>query len=424
MAGGGAGGGLVARPWEAAKAVLLPEGFPESVTEDYPRYTRWRMAQIVASEMNGVLTTQAMLYAVGLGKGAIPTAAAVQWVLKDGIGYLSKIFLSKFGRHFDVHPKGWRLVADAIENAAYGLELATAAAPHLFVYLGAAAGASRSAAGLIQSATRSCFYAGFAAQRNYADIIAKGEAQGMASKSLGIALGIAISGRVGARGPALAAAYAAISSFHLYCNLRSYQAIQLRTLNPYRAALVLAEVYTSGRVPSVKEVNAEEPFLPTMPWLPLRSDARLKDDEKVLSAGSKQAARDVQHWMEFGASLASVVSSRAEAEALLALYRDENFILASKNGRMKVILREAASSRDLMRAMVQAIYLQRLQKHVGLGDGGDLVQDCQEGGQLRQSLAHLRGSFEATMAALGRHRWITPGLVARPGPSRLLQAAA
>lgn len=97
-----------------------------------------------------VLLLQALLYAVGLGKGAIPTAAAVNWVLRDGIGYLSKIVLSKYGRHFDVHPKGWRLVSDVIENMSYGLELLTPTFPHLFVYLAAAAGAGRSAAGLIQ----------------------------------------------------------------------------------------------------------------------------------------------------------------------------------------------------------------------------------------------------------------------------------
>ena len=93
---------------------------------------------------------QALLYAVGLGKGAIPTAAAINWVLKDGIGYLSKIMLSKYGRHFDVNSKGWRLLADLLENSAFGLEMLTPAFPHLFVLIGVAAGAGRSAAALIQ----------------------------------------------------------------------------------------------------------------------------------------------------------------------------------------------------------------------------------------------------------------------------------
>lgn len=85
-----------------------------------------------------------------MGKGAIPVAAAVNWVLKDGIGYLSKIMLSKYGRHFDVNPKGWRLFADLLENAAFGMEILTPVFPQLFVPIGAVAGAGRSAAALIQ----------------------------------------------------------------------------------------------------------------------------------------------------------------------------------------------------------------------------------------------------------------------------------
>ncbi|GKB73608.1 putative reverse transcriptase domain-containing protein [Tanacetum coccineum] len=105
---------------EVCMRLMLPEGCPESVTSDYLEYSVWRSVQGVAAQVSSVLATQSLLYAVGLGKGAIPTAAAVNWVLKDGIGYLSKKILSKFGRHFDVNPKGWRLFADFLENAAFG----------------------------------------------------------------------------------------------------------------------------------------------------------------------------------------------------------------------------------------------------------------------------------------------------------------
>ncbi|KAF8412584.1 hypothetical protein HHK36_000553 [Tetracentron sinense] len=216
--------------------LMLPEGYPHSVTSDYLEYSLWRGVQGVASQISGVLATQALLYAIGLGKGAIPAAAAVNWVLKDGIGYLSKILLSKYGRHFDVHPKGWRLFADLLENAAYGMELLTPAFPHLFVLIGAAAGAGRSAAALIQAATRSCFYAGFAAQRNFAEVIAKGEAQGMVSKSIGILLGIALANCIGSSTPLAIASFSVVTWVHMFCNLKSYQSIQLRTLNPYRAS--------------------------------------------------------------------------------------------------------------------------------------------------------------------------------------------
>jgi hypothetical protein len=35
-----------------------------------------------------VLSMQALLYAVGLGAGSIPVAAALNWVMKDGLGQL------------------------------------------------------------------------------------------------------------------------------------------------------------------------------------------------------------------------------------------------------------------------------------------------------------------------------------------------
>lgn len=42
-----------------------------------------------------VLASTFLLYAVGLGEGAIPTAGALSWVLKDGLGQLGTLL---FGR--------------------------------------------------------------------------------------------------------------------------------------------------------------------------------------------------------------------------------------------------------------------------------------------------------------------------------------
>jgi hypothetical protein len=43
---------------ELGKRIMLPEGYPGSVTSDYMEYTLWRMGQIIASQISGVLTTQ------------------------------------------------------------------------------------------------------------------------------------------------------------------------------------------------------------------------------------------------------------------------------------------------------------------------------------------------------------------------------
>eukprot|EP00249_Psilotum_nudum_P017342 c26271_g1_i1 orf=283-2385(-) len=403
--------------WNMTRKLMLPEGYPESVTGDYLEYTLWRLVQGVASQINGVLTTQALLFAVGLGKGAIPTAAAVNWVLKDGIGYLSKILLSKYGRHFDVHPKGWRLLADLLENGSSGLELLTPVFPHLFVYLGAAAGAGRSAAGLIQAATRSCFYAGFAAQRNFADVIAKGEAQGMVSKSIGIILGIALSNYVGASGPALGVAFTAVTCVHMFCNLKSYQAVQLRTLNPYRASLVFGEYLRSGVVPSVSEVNAEEPVFSGVPFFTFKLWGS-QEESVVLSWQTKKDAAALVKKIELGVTFGNLIQTRQEAEALFKIYESEQYVLSEKKNRILVLLKEGATAHDLLKVMLQASYLYQLETERALL-AGKLPADYDS---LKLSHDMVQEKYEHVKELLVCAGWVTDGLVSRPKPYRLLDS--
>ncbi|MCO5551325.1 hypothetical protein L7F22_004826 [Adiantum nelumboides] len=398
------------------KNILLPDGYPESVTADYLNYTLWRMGQNIASQVNGVLTTQALLYAVGLGKGAIPTAAAVNWVLKDGIGYLSKILLADYGRHFDVHPKGWRLLADLLENASYALELLTPIYPHLFVFLGAAAGAGKSAAGLIQAATRSCFYAGFAAQRNFAEVIAKGEAQGMVSKFLGITLGISISASVGASGPRLVTTFLTVTGIHMFCNLKSYQAVQLCTLNPYRACLVFGEYIRGGVVASVEEVNAAEPIFAEIPFLLFKHFKHKESLGNVLSLETKEDAASIASKLKLGVSFPNVIKSQSEANRLFKVYRDEKYVLVDRENTYQALLKEGATSRDLLKLMLQVCYLHQLR--TGPAEGGF---DFYVSSPIEISHRLAVNKFDLIQKQLSSAGWsISDGLVARPLPYRLL----
>nr|GEW79197.1 protein root UVB sensitive 1, chloroplastic [Tanacetum cinerariifolium] len=401
---------------EVFMRLMLPEGYPESVTSDYLEYSVWRSVQGVAAQVSSVLATQSLLYAVGLGKGAIPTAAAVNWVLKDGIGYLSKIFLSKFGRHFDVNPKGWRLFADFLENAAFGMEIVTPAFPHLFVPIGAAAGAGRSAAALIQAATRSCFFAGFAAQRNFAEVIAKGEAQGMVSKSIGIMLGIALANCIQASTPLALASFGAVTWIHMFCNLKSYQSIQLRTLNPYRASLVFGEYLLSGLVPSVKEVNDEEPFFPALPLLSLKPTN--KAENRVLSPEAKEAAATIEQRLELGSKLSDIVKTKTDAHALLDLYKNQGYILTPHNGKVCVILKDVCSPQDMLKSMFHVSYLYWLEKNVGLNSIG-ISDDCGPGGMLQISLEYVEREFNHAKRDGELAGWVTDSLIARPKPHRI-----
>ncbi|XP_047322288.1 protein root UVB sensitive 1, chloroplastic [Impatiens glandulifera] len=397
--------------------LMLPEGFPDSVTSDYLEYSLWRGVQGIAAQINGVLATQSLLYAVGLGKGAIPTAAAVNWVLKDGIGYLSKILLSNFGRHFDVNPKGWRLFADLLENLAFAMEILTPAFPHLFVPIGAAAGAGRSAGALIQAATRSCFYAGFAAQRNFAEVIAKGEAQGMVSKSIGIMLGIALANCIRSSTPLALGTFGVVTWIHMYCNLKSYQSIHLRTMNPYRASLIFSEYLLSGVIPSIKEVNDEEPLFPAITSLNMKP--RHQVQSPVLSEDAKDAAANIEGRLLLGSKLSDVVRNKDDAMALFDLYRDEGYILTEHGGKYFVTLKENSSPQDMLKSLFHVNYLYWLEKFAGIETKG-VNNDCNSGGKLQTSLSYICREFDHLKSDGQVVGWVMDGLIARPLPYRIL----
>ncbi|KAK7367154.1 hypothetical protein VNO80_09163 [Phaseolus coccineus] len=396
--------------------LMLPEGFPESVTSDYLEYSLWRAVQGVACQVSGVLATQSLLYAVGLGKGAIPTAAAINWVLKDGIGYLSKIMLSNFGRHFDVNPKGWRLFADLLENAAFGLEMCTPAFPQFFVLIGAVAGASRSAASLIQASTRSCFFAGFAAQRNFAEVIAKGEVQGMASRFIGIGLGIGLGNCIGSSAPLVLTSFSVLTWIHMYCNLKSYQSIQLRTLNPYRASLVFSEYLLSGQAPPVKDVNDEEPLFPAVPIL--NATFANKAQSIALSSEAKDAAAEIERRLQLGSKLSEIVNGKEDVLALFRLYKNEEYILSEHMGKFCVVLKENCSQQDMLKALFQVNYLYWLEKNAGIGGKGTL-NDSRPGGRLHTSLDYVEREFNHVKNDGESVGWVTDGLIARPLPNRI-----
>lgn len=70
---------------------FVPKGYPDSVTHNYLSYCKWSAMMYVFGSMCGVLSTQSLLYAVGVGSASIPLAAALNWVIKDGLGQLGGV---------------------------------------------------------------------------------------------------------------------------------------------------------------------------------------------------------------------------------------------------------------------------------------------------------------------------------------------
>ena len=82
-----------------------------------------------------------MLYAVGLGATrTLPTAAALNWVLKDGLGKLGKLAVAtQHGPDFDADVKRSRFSSSLMYDAAAGVEMLTPLLPRYFLLLATAA---------------------------------------------------------------------------------------------------------------------------------------------------------------------------------------------------------------------------------------------------------------------------------------------
>ncbi|KAH9554302.1 hypothetical protein CY35_08G057600 [Sphagnum magellanicum] len=87
---------------------------PDQVRPHYLLYLKWTMIHRFLSSINHVHCTQAMLHALGVGgKRGLPSAAALNWVLKDGLGRLGRlIYAAGLGRTFDCNLKAQTVVAD------------------------------------------------------------------------------------------------------------------------------------------------------------------------------------------------------------------------------------------------------------------------------------------------------------------------
>ncbi|GAB4813666.1 hypothetical protein N2152v2_000712 [Parachlorella kessleri] len=219
--------------------------FPEahSVTSDYWEFARWKAVHRFFSSMSSVFATQSLLRAVGVGaKRSLPAAAAINWVLKDGLGRLGRLTVAtRFGESFDSDLKRFRFMTSVMYCSALSLEYITPLFPQHFLVLASLANVGKSVGLTTHIATQPAFHRSFARGENLADISAKAQAQQMVMDNLGLATAVALTH--------------CCSKAKLPAELRS---IHLRTLNKERAEIIAEHWLRMGEVPSPLQVSEEE----------------------------------------------------------------------------------------------------------------------------------------------------------------------
>ncbi|KAL5555069.1 hypothetical protein UlMin_037305 [Ulmus minor] len=309
------------------RSYVVPEGFPDSVTPSYVPYMTWRALKHFFGGAMGVFTTQTLLNSVGVSRNrATPGAVAINWILKDGAGRVGKMLFARQGKKFDYDLKQLRFAGDLLMELGAGVELATAAAPHLFLPLACAANVTKNVAAVTSTSTRTPIYKAFARGENIGDVTAKGECVGNIADLLGTGMSILIS----RRNPSLVTTFALLSCGYVLSSYQEVKSVVLHTLNRARFNVAVESFLKTGHVPSLQEGNRNENIF-SFPWL--------KERPVVLGSRFKDAFHDP------GAYLA--VEPFFERERYLVTYNPSK-------GKVYALLKDQAKSDDILKAAFHA----------------------------------------------------------------------
>ncbi|KAK5913823.1 hypothetical protein CgunFtcFv8_008315 [Champsocephalus gunnari] len=313
------------------KSVFLPQGYPESVSEDYVHYQFWDTVQAFCSSLSGTLATQASLKGVGVGnQEATVAAATVTWLLRDGTGMLGRIlFAWQKGSKLDSEAKKWRLFADVLNDIAMFMEISAPYFPAGFTLIVCTAGVFKSLVGVAGGATRAALTVHQARRDNMADISAKDGSQETLVNLAGLLISLLLIPLVTDNPILTLSLFFFFTILHLFANYKAVRAVVMDTFNEARLSIVLQQYLRDKQILCPLEANQREPVL-----LEFRKTMPIK----------------------LGVRLQEVVQSPAELNLAL---KENNlpYLLGVRNGCVHVCLRPEASVHDEIRAMCQAVWL-------------------------------------------------------------------
>lgn len=370
---------------DRAKRWAFPDGYPHSVGPGFTEYTRWRLSAFFFGGAIGVFSTQGLLLAVGVGRqSAAPLAAALQWVIRDGLGRAGRMLFSQVGNGFDAETKQYRLMAALVLNLSCALESVTPAVPHLFLPLACIANMAKGASTVAAASTRSAIYRSFMRRENLGDITAKQETVGVIGDLMGTAMGIMLSRATANNRNLSTAAFVTVSLAHLFSVYREIKGIQLGTLNRQRAHMLIKYYLEEGKVPNLREGNRNERIV-NRPWL-----------------DSLHAPN-----IDLGARLQECAPDAEALQYLLKMYKNERYLFTYEDTRLKIVLRNDAKSHDCLKAFLQADYFWTIYKEHGIREGRNrqLVEE---------SYRFANSRFDAFVKDADHNGWVTNSVLLRP----------
>ncbi|KAG6425230.1 hypothetical protein SASPL_115657 [Salvia splendens] len=367
------------------RSYVVPEGFPDSVTPSYVPYMTWRALKHFFGGAMGVFTTQTLLSSLGVSRNrSAPGAVAINWILKDGAGRVGKMLFARQGKKFDYDLKQLRFAGDLLMELGAGVELATAAVPHLFLPLACAANVVKNVAAVTSTSTRTPIYKAFAKGENIGDVTAKGECVGNIADlgyyllypdmELGnvilsqcivhiTLLGTGLSIMIAKRNPSLFTTFGLLSCGYILSSYKEVKSVVLHTLNRARFTVAAESFLKMGCVPSLQEGNLmENIFIP--PWKQHRPI--------VLGPRFKDAFQDPISYI-----------------ALEPIFEKEQYIVTynPSKGNIYALFKNQAKSDDILKAAFHAHVLLHIVQSSNQSQQSSKKQDRLSLGDLQSQIA-------------------------------------
>ncbi|GLU09544.1 hypothetical protein SLE2022_263990 [Rubroshorea leprosula] len=330
--------------WRRFLDAFVPEGFPRSVTPDYVPFQVWDSLQGLSTYIRTMLSTQALLSAIGVGeKSATVIGATFQWFLRDLTGMIGGIlFTFHQGSNLDSNAKMWRLVADLMNDIGMLMDLLSPLFPSAFLFIVCLGSLSRSFTGVASGATRAALTQHFALENNAADISAKEGSQETVATMLGMAVGMLFA-RVTMENPlAIWLTFLSLTMFHMYANYKAVRSLALNSLNFERSSILLQHFMETGQALSPEQVSLMEHVLPI--WMSSWRSKNAKLLHTRVHLGLRVSFLDHS---EMGNLLHSAGS----------LYKKAMYLLVERRGMINVVLHKDSIPTDVLQSYIHSLVL-------------------------------------------------------------------
>lgn len=243
--------------------VFLPQGYPESVSDDYLTYQIWDSIQAFASSITGTLAAQSVLKGFGVGnESATLLGATLTWLLKDGTGMLGRIIFAWMqGTNLDCNAKRCRFMADILNDFAIFLEIVAPIIPGFFTLIICIAGLCKSIVGVAGGSTRAALSQHQARKNNMADVAVKDGSQETLVNVTALLFSLAMTPLITGNQPLILFFFAAFTFLHLISNYMAVTSVVMETLNQARLSILVQEFLKTTQALSVQEANYQEPVI-------------------------------------------------------------------------------------------------------------------------------------------------------------------